>query len=63
SFAAITDEPPAEVAVTGHDRMIISIRPENVDRWLTPAGRSPQELQEILDDRRLPYYEHELLAA
>jgi len=63
SFAAITDEPPAEVAATGHDRMIISIRPENVDRWLTPAGRSPQELQEILDDRRLPYYEHELLAA
>ena len=27
SFAAITDEPPAEVAAAGHDRCIIPIRP------------------------------------
>jgi len=63
SFAAITDEPPPEVAATGHDRMIISIRPENVERWLTPQGRSPQELQDILEDRQASYYEHELQAA
>lgn len=63
SFAAITDDPPPEVAATGHDRMIISIRPENVERWLTPQGRSPQELQDILEDRQVAYYEHELQAA
>ncbi|MEO6079176.1 MAG: SOS response-associated peptidase family protein [Steroidobacteraceae bacterium] len=63
SFAAITDEPPGEVAAAGHDRMIINIKPENVDRWLTPEGRSAQELQDILGDRQLPYYEHEVLAA
>jgi len=63
SFAAITDEPPAEVAAAGHDRMIINVKPENVDRWLTPAGRSSDELQAILSDRQMPYYEHELLAA
>jgi putative SOS response-associated peptidase YedK len=63
SFAAITDEPPAEVAAAGHDRMIINIRPENVQRWLTPQGRSTEDLQEILSDRQTPYYEHELLAA
>ena len=38
SFAAITDDPPPEVAATGHDRMIINLKPENVDAWLTPAA-------------------------
>ena len=36
SFAAITDEPPAEVAAAGHDRCIIPIKPENPDAWLDP---------------------------
>ena len=36
SFAAITDEPPAEVAAAGHDRCIIPIRPEHVDAWPNP---------------------------
>lgn len=63
SFAAITDEPPAEVAAAGHDRMIINIKPENVDAWLAPAGRSREELQAILNDRQAPYYEHEVMAA
>ena len=63
SFAAITDEPPAEVAAAGHDRMIINIKPENVQRWLTPQGRSVEELQAVLSDRQTPYYEHEVMAA
>jgi putative SOS response-associated peptidase YedK len=36
SFAAITDEPPVEIAAVGHDRCIIPIKPENVDAWLKP---------------------------
>ena len=36
SFAAITDEPEPEVAAAGHDRTIINIKPEHVDRWLNP---------------------------
>jgi putative SOS response-associated peptidase YedK len=63
SFAALTDEPPAEVAAAGHDRMIINLKPENVAAWLTPAGRSLEELQTILADRQAPYYEHEVMAA
>ena len=63
SFAAITDEPPAEVAAAGHDRMIINLKPEHLDAWLTPEGRSPEELQSILSDRQTPYYEHEVMAA
>jgi putative SOS response-associated peptidase YedK len=63
SFAAITDEPPPEVAAAGHDRMIVNVKPENLDAWLTPAGRSPEELQHILSDRQAPFYEHEVMAA
>lgn len=60
SFAAITDDPTPEVAAAGHDRTIIQIKPEHIDAWLTPEGRSPAELQAILDDRPTAYYEHRL---
>ncbi len=63
SFAAITDEPPAEVAAAGHDRMIISLRQQNLDAWLEPEGRSAQELDALLADRAAPYYDHEVMAA
>ena len=63
SFAAITDDPPPEVAAAGHDRMIISLKPENLDAWLSPHGRSLDEMQRILGDRQAPYYEHEVMAA
>ncbi len=63
SFAAITDEPPAEVAAAGHDRMIINLKPEHLDAWLAPEGRSSEELQAVLSDRQTPYYEHEVMAA
>lgn len=56
SFAAITDEPPPEIAAAGHDRCVIPIKPENIDEWL--AGGDPARMQAILDDRERPYYEH-----
>jgi len=62
SFAAITDEPPPEVAAAGHDRCIIPIRAENVDAWLNPDPRKLDALYAILDDRERPYYEHRLAA-
>lgn len=57
SFAAITDEPPPEVAAAGHDRCIIPIRRENLEGWLKPTTDT-QALYAILDDREHPYYEH-----
>jgi putative SOS response-associated peptidase YedK len=63
SFAAITDEPPAEVSAAGHDRMIINLKPEHLAAWLRPNGSSLDELQAILSDRQTPYYEHEVMAA
>jgi len=62
SFAAITDEPPPEVAAAGHDRCIVPIKPEYVDRWLNPATGDATELFAILDDRERPYYEHRMAA-
>lgn len=61
SFAAITDEPPAEVAAAGHDRCIVQIKAENIDAWLQPNGDLAKSYA-ILDDRELPYYEHRMAA-
>lgn len=62
SFAAITDDPPAEVAAAGHDRCIVPIRPENIDAWLNPNPKNSAALYAILDDRERPYYEHRMAA-
>jgi putative SOS response-associated peptidase YedK len=62
-FAAITDEPPADIAAAGHDRCIINLKPEHVEAWLTPETRSRQELQDLLSDRAVPVFQHEALEA
>ena len=62
SFAAITDEPPPEIAATGHQRCIISLREKNVREWLEPEVLAPSRLDEILSDKECPYYEHRVAA-
>ncbi len=62
SFAAITDDPPPEIAAAGHDRCIIPIKPEHIDAWLNPDPKNLAALYAILDDRFRPYYEHRLAA-
>ena len=62
SFAAITDEPPPEVAAAGHNRCIVPIKPENVDAWLNPDPSDLAAQYAILSDRDRPYYEHRLAA-
>ncbi|HEY1091916.1 MAG TPA: SOS response-associated peptidase family protein, partial [Burkholderiaceae bacterium] len=61
SFAAVTDEPPEEVAAAGHDRCIIPLKEKHLEAWLNPDGNLKQAY-EILDDRERPYYEHQLAA-
>lgn len=58
SFAAITDEPPPEVAAAGHDRCIIPIKAGNMDAWLRPDASRLDDSYAILDDRHRPYFEH-----
>jgi len=62
-FAAITDEPPADVAAAGHDRCIVNLNPEHVAAWLTPEGRSNDQLQSMLSDRAVPVFQHAALRA
>ena len=60
SFAAVTDDPPEEIALAGHDRCIIPIKPENIDAWLNPEPGNLAAAFDILDDRERPFYEHQL---
>jgi putative SOS response-associated peptidase YedK len=62
-FAAITDEPPADIAAAGHDRCIINLKPEHLEAWLRPEGRTAGELQSMLSDRSIPVFQHEALKA
>lgn len=62
SFAAITDDPPPEVAAAGHDRCIVPIKAEYIDAWLNPGPGEFASLYAILDDRDRPYYEHRVAA-
>lgn len=62
SFAAITDDPPPEVAAAGHDRCIVPIKSEHIDAWLNPDRANLAAQYAILDDRERPYYEHRLAA-
>ncbi len=61
SFAAITDDPPREVAATGHNRCIIPLKAKNLSAWLTP-GADRAAYYALFDDRERPYYAHELAA-
>lgn len=63
SCAFITDDPPPEVAAAGHDRIPIRLQMENLIPWLTPEGRSIEELQAILDNRPQAFYAHTIPAA
>lgn len=62
SFAAVTDEPPVEIAAAGHDRCIVPINELNNETWLKPLGRSDADLFRILDERERPFYEHKIAA-
>ena len=62
SFAAITNEPPPEIAATGHQRCVIALNEENVREWLTPESVSKKRLEEILSNPAKRYFEHRIAA-
>lgn len=62
SFAAVTDEPPEEIAATGRKRCITALKDPNVAEWLAPNGVPRSRLEELLSDKERPYYEHRIAA-
>jgi len=58
SFAAITDEPPPEVAAAGHDRCPVYIQESNFEKWLNPNKSSKDELLDILSAIEKTYFAH-----
>lgn len=62
SFAAVTDDPPPEVAAAGHDRCVIPLRADHIDAWLNPASHSTEALLAMLHDRERFHYEHRIAA-
>jgi putative SOS response-associated peptidase YedK len=63
SFAAITNDPPPEVAAAGHDRCIVALRERNVMAWLRPDQAGEGAMREILLDREPFYYQHAAVKA
>ncbi len=57
SFAAITDEPPPEIAAAGHDRVVITLKHENVNEWLASGG-DVAVYYRLFDNRERPFFEH-----
>lgn len=58
SFAIITDDPPPEIAATGHNRVPIAIRPDHIDTWLQPETHTLEAFDAILEDRPSLYFTH-----
>jgi putative SOS response-associated peptidase YedK len=63
SFGVITDDPPPEIAATGHNRVPIQIKADSIDAWLSPDPKNLEAMYSILRDRPRPYYEHRILKA
>ena len=59
SFAAITGPATAEIAESGHDRLIIALKEKNLKLWLNPKGHTTQELFQALDDPQPFGYNYE----
>lgn len=61
SAALITDNPPEEIARTGHNRVPVFLRESAIDDWLNPGDRSVADIYKILARRETPSYHHEVL--
>ena len=58
----MSDDPPPEIAATGHQRCLIPLKEQNVAEWLAPQRVGRERLQGILGDREAPYFEHRIAA-
>jgi hypothetical protein len=58
----VTDDPPPEISLAGHDRCIIPIKPDNIDAWPNPEHTNLAAQYAILGDKAQPFYTYRLAA-
>lgn len=51
SFAIVTDDPPKEISMMGHDRCPIFLKSDYIDEWLNPQSSNKNEIYEILKQK------------
>lgn len=61
-FAIVTNDPPFEVARAGHDRCPIFLTREAAKKWLSPHGKTKDEMIEVLSDIIAPVFQHQIAA-
>ncbi len=62
SFALITDDPPSEVAESGHDRCPIFLREKYIDEWLDTSKKSKEDWFRLLKNKEDVFYRNEWAA-
>lgn len=62
SFALITDDPPPEVAASGHDRCPIFLKEKYIDEWLDTSKRSKEDWYTLLKNKEDVFYRNEWAA-
>lgn len=58
SFAIITDDPPAEIEIMGHDRCPIFLKEDLIDRWLNPQKENLNDSLEMLKQKEAVKYSY-----
>ena len=64
-FAIVTDDPPQEVILAGHDRCPVVLSREGVGAWLAcpDSSAGEEKVEEILDMREAEVFSHQLANA
>lgn len=62
-FAIVTDDPQPEISEAGHDRCPVILDPQALDAWLHPDARKPEEMIELLGQRKRVTFRHKLAEA
>jgi putative SOS response-associated peptidase YedK len=58
SFAIVTDDPPEEVSIMGHDRCPIFLSEQKIGDWLNSTKFSRAQLYEILKFKEAATFEY-----
>ncbi len=59
SFAIVTDDPPKEISLMGHDRCPIFLKDDYISEWLNPQKSNKNEIYEMLKVKEPVKYNYE----